>query len=582
MFIRLGDLMEKFNYDSILLLRNKYKKLVSNISIVRMIVFLVLVISFCLVDRNTFFYVIGFFFLFVFVVLIFIHDKYYKFLDYYEKYMIVLDEYKSRLDGSWKNFCDKGDEYSCELFDDLNIVGENSLFQYLSVCVTDGGRDRLINKLSNNKIGANKLSVNQKAVFELVNNVEFDVKFLVYMFKYRNKKVNLEDDFKYLDKSVGNRFVDLIIGVSFSIFCLISLFLAVSGGISYNYFFGFVIFNFCSNYIYSIIYREEFETIFKVSSDYSKLMDVYKLISNTSFKSSKLEVIKNNVVVSGSAIDKLVFIDDLNNLKNNILSSFIFNGLFSVNIIVMFLFSKFQGNNVSSLKCGVCDIEELEALISLAGIGVLNDNVCLPKFNSNVELKFTNIKHPLIDRKRSVGNDFECGNGVNIITGSNMGGKTSFLRTIGINLILMYAGTYVCADSFSSDYFKIFTSISVSDDIDKGISTFYGELLRIKKVVDYKEGNRIVLVDEMFKGTNYNDRMYGALNVIRKLNNDKTILFITTHDFDVCDFKVNNLVNYHVKEYYEGDNIKFDYKIRRGMCTSTNAKYLMKKLEIID
>ena len=92
----------------------------------------------------------------------------------------------------------------------------------------------------------------------------------------------------------------------------------------------------------------------------------------------------------------------------------------------------------------------------------------------------------------------------------------------------------------------------------------------------------MILVDEIFKGTNYNDRMYGALNVINKLNDKKTILFITTHDFEVCDFDVKNLRNFYVKEYYEGDNIKFDYKIREGKCSSTNAKYLLKILNIID
>ena len=122
----------------------------------------------------------------------------------------------------------------------------------------------------------------------------------------------------------------------------------------------------------------------------------------------------------------------------------------------------------------------------------------------------------------------------------------------------------------------------VSDDIDKGISTFYGELLRIKKALSDKSDNRLVLVDEIFKGTNYNDRMYGAYQVMKKLNDNRTILLITTHDFELCDAKIDNLNNYYFKEYYEGEVIKFDYKIRSGKCDSTNAKYLMKKLGIID
>ena len=161
-----------------------------------------------------------------------------------------------------------------------------------------------------------------------------------------------------------------------------------------------------------------------------------------------------------------------------------------------------------------------------------------------------------------------------------MGGKTSFLRTIGINLVLMNAGTYVCASEFKASFFKIFTSMRVGDDIEKGISTFYGELLRIKKAMDYlNQGNMLVLIDEIFKGTNYQDRIYGAKKVIKRLQNKNTIVLLTTHDFELCDEK--NIINYHVKEYYEGNQIKFDYKVRKGKCTSTNAKYLMEKLEII-
>ena len=145
----------------------------------------------------------------------------------------------------------------------------------------------------------------------------------------------------------------------------------------------------------------------------------------------------------------------------------------------------------------------------------------------------------------------------------------------------MQAGGFVCAKSFSASYFKIFTSMRIADNIEKGISTFYGELLRIQGMVQYvNEGNMLVLIDEIFKGTNYQDRMYGAREVIRKLNTKNTIAFITTHDLELCE--ESGIRNYHVKEDYEGDKIIFDYKIRTGKVKSTNAKYLMKKLGIID
>lgn len=114
------------------------------------------------------------------------------------------------------------------------------------------------------------------------------------------------------------------------------------------------------------------------------------------------------------------------------------------------------------------------------------------------------MKHPLLTESECIANDFSCGEEIVIITGSNMSGKSSFMRTIGVNLVLMYAGTYVNAEKFCAPFMRIFTSIGVQDDISRGISTFYGELLRIKKVLDYAENTAenevpfIVFIDEIF------------------------------------------------------------------------------------
>ena len=574
--------MNKFNYDKYLLMRNETKSIVNKISFFRLLIFLFIIISFILGAKVNIFNIIGVILIFAFIILIFIHDRYYKRLNYYEKYLNVLEQYKDRDNGNWKKFKDIGEEYSSELFMDLNIVGDNSLFQYLSVCKTKGGRDVLIDKLSNKKINHRELLKNQEAIKELASNVDFDVNFLVAMSCFDGKLIDLKDNFSLLDKKIGNKYFDIVVGLLFASLCIIFLLLGLFNVISYNYFMGIFIFNFLINFMYEFIFHDDFSNIDKISSDYYKLNDVYKVIVNTKFTSSKLNSISKDISIDIDKIKYLFFINDLNNLKNNILSSSIFNGLFCINIVVMFMYSLFLKKDVNTLKVGITDIEELEALISLAGIGILKKNVCMPILVDDVELDFKNIEHPLISSGKVVANDFSNTAGVNIITGSNMGGKTTFIRTVGINLILMNAGTFVCSTSFRSCYFRIFTSISVNDDIDKGISTFYGELLRMKKAIDFRVGNRLVLVDEIFKGTNYNDRIYGAMNVIKKLDDSKTILFVTTHDFELCDYKIKNLRNYYFKEYYEGDSIKFDYKLREGKCESTNAKYLMKKLNIID
>ena len=574
--------MDKFHYNEYLGLRNKYKRIVNIISTVRMIIFLVIVVSFIVGSSNYYFNYIAFLFVGLFIIFIFIHDKYYKLLDYYDRYVIVINQYKDRINGKWKKFVDNGLEYSNTLLSDLNIVGDGSLFQYINICRTNGGRERLISKLSNCSVSNKYINDSQDMILELSKDVNFLIDFQLSINNNYDYNVDLNQGLDYLNKRVGNKIFSFVLGIIFSFLCLLFLFLGYLKVISYNYFYCIFIFNFLINYMYSFIYGKEFNGITFVSSLYGKLYGIYNLILNREFESKKMKIVYNNMQEGYESIKKLVFIDNLNNLKNNILSSFLFNGLFNINIIVMYMYSKFQLSNLDIIKKSINDIYEMEAMISLANIGVVRDDVCMPNIKENVCIDVKSIKHPLLDRNTCVGNDFSSQCGVNIITGSNMGGKTSFIRTIGINLILMNSGTYVCADSFNSSIFKLFTSISINDNINKGISTFYEELLRINKAIKYKGGKRLILVDEIFKGTNYTDRIYGALSVIKKLNDKNTILFITTHDFELCDVSSNNVFNYYFKEYYEDDNIIFDYKIHKGKCISTNAKYLMSKLGIID
>ena len=166
-----------------------------------------------------------------------------------------------------------------------------------------------------------------------------------------------------------------------------------------------------------------------------------------------------------------------------------------------------------------------------------------------------------------------------------MSGKTTLLRTIGINLVLAYCGAPVCASSLECSLMDIYTSMRISDDLSSGISTFYAELLRIKMMIDvsHKKQDMIFLIDELFRGTNSRDRIIGATSVLKNLNKNWIIGLISTHDFELCNLENetgSKIVNYHFTENYVDNEIHFDYKLRHGRCTTTNAKYLMKMVGI--
>lgn len=576
---------EKLKYDFYKQKEKQYEKYVNGIASVRLIVFVLLVVSFIgqyyyypLLFRGV--CIISFVF---FVGLIFIHDYYYKIYDYYCKYVMIMESYIARERGDWKQFLDTGWDLYLEdkpFLSDLDIVGECSLFQYLTVCKTLGGREVLVNKLSNLEVSRESLKLEQEAIEELTLCPEFVIDFQVFMFPYEKKEVHLRKNFSCLKQGVGARKIDLLIGLVCSLICVIFFFLGYFHILDFRYFYAMFGFNFVMSFFYATIFRREFEQITYTIRNYGGVSSVIEGVVKRNFSSSKLQGIKSDMESGLVQIRGLKRIDALDSLKNNILSNFILNGFFCINLILLYQYARFLSTSLETLERVIQDVEELEALSSLATLGIVRDQKCMPVMCQQVKLKFSGLKHPLLGEKECVANDFSTSAGVQIITGSNMGGKTSFLRTIGINLLLMNAGCYVCAKSFEASYFKLFTSMRIADDIGKGISTFYGELLRIKDAVDYVDkGNMLVLIDEIFKGTNYQDRLYGAKEVIHRLNTAKTILFVTTHDFELCE--EDNVCNYHVKEDYEGERIVFDYKIYKGRCKSTNAKYLMKKLGII-
>ena len=191
----------------------------------------------------------------------------------------------------------------------------------------------------------------------------------------------------------------------------------------------------------------------------------------------------------------------------------------------------------------------------------------------------------LVADAKGVPNDVELHAGTTIITGANMSGKTTWIRTLAAAVMVAYSGAPVCAKSFAVSRLAVLTSIRVNDDISQGVSTFYAELLRIKSMIEYTEKNLPMLacIDEIFKGTNVNDRVIGAKEAIRRLTNDRSITLVTTHDFQLCDMVSENthISNAHFEEYYENDEIKFDFKLRKGRTHTTNAKYLLRMAGIL-
>ena len=173
-----------------------------------------------------------------------------------------------------------------------------------------------------------------------------------------------------------------------------------------------------------------------------------------------------------------------------------------------------------------------------------------------------------------------------------MSGKTTYMRTIAINMVLAYVGAGVCAKSFSVPKMKLFTSMRIRDDVSGGISTFYAEILRIKEMSEYILSTKndkeavpaLCLIDEIFKGTNSADRIVGASEALKKLSGGDSLVIVTTHDFELCDLTTQDgtpASNYHFEEYYQNGELKFDYKLKNGKCTTRNAMALLEMAGLV-
>ncbi|HWJ02256.1 MAG TPA: DNA mismatch repair protein, partial [Verrucomicrobiae bacterium] len=168
-----------------------------------------------------------------------------------------------------------------------------------------------------------------------------------------------------------------------------------------------------------------------------------------------------------------------------------------------------------------------------------------------------------------------------LITGSNMSGKSTLLRTAGLNLVLAYTGAPVCAENFRCSVMRVYTCMRVTDNIEQSISSFYAELLRIKTIVQAarERGQVFFLLDEIFKGTNSQDRHTGAKILIKQLSKQGAMGMVSTHDLELSELEKESkgqIRNYHFREYYENDQIRFDYLLRSGPSTTRNALYLIK------
>lgn len=283
-------------------------------------------------------------------------------------------------------------------------------------------------------------------------------------------------------------------------------------------------------------------------------------------------------------VRRLAAMADWMETRRNPLAHFVVDTLFLWDIQWLWAFRRWKRENGPLLRGWLEAVARAEALSSLAIPAFENPDWAFPEIaEEGPLLESRDMGHPLIHPDRRVANDFALGRPgeIVIITGSNMSGKSTLLRTVGVNLVLAYAGAPVCASSFRCAPLEIRASMRLRDDLDKRISSFYAELLRIKGMVEAaKAGRRILfLVDEIFRGTNSRDRREGAETVLRRLHDLGASGLVSTHDLELArlqEMEPERFRNAHFQESYVDGEIRFDFRLREGVSRTTNAMHLIR------
>ena len=474
---------------------------------------------------------------------------------------------------------------------DLDMFGEHSIYQLINRCISKSGNDSLAVYLSapatNETIGKR-----QEAIKELSNKIDWRQNIIQYGLQ---RKLKTDDpDFvskwgKIPSPFHGNKklllaisilpFLSLpaliyaMIGSSVPILILLMISIAI-------HYFNFKKVGIAHN---STSKRADMLNI------YAKIIEEFE---SKDWQSDKLIEIKqklaSNDIKLFKKIRKLSKLIELLDQRYNVLVQILFNLSFFYELHLLFRIDKWKSKYGHEIENWFESIGEIEALSSLANLSFNHPDWNFPSVvDEHFKLEMKEAGHPMIDESKRVCNDYEMrGPGVvHIVTGSNMAGKSTFLRTIGVNIVLALSGAPVCAKQMLVSNVEVNTSMRIKDSIEENESSFYAELKRIQQVLEKvnKKENALLLLDEILRGTNSKDKHTGSAALIKQLVKYNAVGLVATHDLELSvleDELPGHVENKFFDIKIDGEQLYFDYKVQNGVCKTFNAPILMKKMGI--
>jgi len=492
--------------------------------------------------------------------------------------------------GNGQNYKDSLHEYSS----DLDIFGNYSVFNILNRSATYQGEKMLSNWMLSTSLDKKTIEQRQEVIKELSTKTKFKEKFISTVFiaekteKDDSKIKNWISVFKYYFTEKKSLKVLLYILSTLTLLLLL-------GGFRYPFLWSYSTLLLMINFLIVAKYTKNVNLVHEHISQQEDLFLKYsKLvghIKNEKFNNSTLTHLQQKLLADNQIEKQLSLLSKL--IKNldfrlNIIMASVLNLLFFWDIHYTYKIEKWMKLNSPNIELWLDIIGEFDAYLSLSILYFNNEDWVFPEISEKeFFIEGKKIGHPLIEKQDRVTNDYNIdGKGnFDIVTGSNMAGKSTFLRTIGINSILALNGCPVCAESFTISKVRLITYMRIIDSLEDNLSTFHAELERIKSILAYvvKNDNCFLLLDELLRGTNSQDRHIGTVALIKQMMRNNASGIIATHDLALTDMILeypNSIRNYNFGVKTKDNDLYFDYKLTNGVCDSFNASILMKKIGI--
>ncbi len=524
----------------------------------------------------------------VFVALIVAHRRVVTALNMMKRAVSVYSRGLARMEDRWAGSGETGEEFKDPLHlyaEDLDILGEGSLFQLLSTARTNMGKQCLARWLLNHADVRGILD-RQAAVAELKSRLDFSEDLAV---SGESERIAAKPDALIAWAREESALRDgRWWATGLAVLCIAGLVFGFM--VMWTPFIVFLLIN----GIITSRARHRLEKIFASVSDTHKDLDSLALllqrIEVEQFDSPMLQQLQTQLLTHGqppsACIARLDTLADLDDSRHNwFVRIFDIPLLYSMQIA--FALERWRRTYGSGIKVWLEVVGEIEALVSIAAYAYEHPEDPFPEFaSSEAEICFHGdaLGHPLLPADNCVRNDVRLGGNsqVLLVSGSNMSGKSTYLRVVGINAVLAMMGAPVRATTLRLSRVAVGASMRVSDSLQKGISHFYAEIKRLRQVVDLSSTQpALFLLDEVLQGTNSHDRRVGTEGVLRTLLRNGAIGLVTTHDLALTSLDQvfpDHVRNAHFQERFEDDRLSFDYCLRPGVVTTSNGIELMKSI----